>query len=67
MTLDECREGIGCGVVYQPQDGPPEGGIVTSVGNRYAFVRYTGDQHSKATDPGHLTWLSPTGNPGGET
>jgi len=60
MTLDECCANIGAGVVYKAACGcgEPEDGVITSVGNLYAFVRYRGDNHSKATHPDHLTLLS---------
>jgi len=57
MTLDECRGNIGAGVVYTPTHGGREDGVITSVGDRYVFVRYRGDQHSKATSPDDLTRL----------
>jgi len=57
MTLDECRGNIGAGVVYTPTHGDREDGVITSVGDRYVFVRYRGDQHSKATSPDDLTRL----------
>jgi hypothetical protein len=31
-----------------------EDGVIISVNDTYVFVRYTGDQHSKATRPGDL-------------
>lgn len=59
MTLNEARallaESPGPpGVVYRPEGRPPEDGVITDVNERYVFVRYRGDQHSKATDPGML-------------
>jgi hypothetical protein len=51
---------IGRGVVYTPYEGAPsEDGIITSVNERYVFVRYRHDIHSKATDPKDLRWLAP--------
>lgn len=58
MTLDECRASIGAGVVYSPRHGAREDGVITSVGYQYAFVRYAGDQSSKATNPDDLTLLA---------
>ena len=71
MTLDEAREHIGHGVVYQPPypGAPIEQGVITSVtepdlGSRdrsaapgYVFVRYGADYASKATRPQDLTLL----------
>lgn len=61
MTLDQAREHTGHGVVYRPYarelDGVEQGEI-TSVGQQYVFVRYAGDQHSKATAPEALTLLA---------
>lgn len=59
MTLDECRESVGKGVVYTPGHGcgASEDGVITSVGDAYVFVRYRGDSHSKATHPSNLTLL----------
>jgi hypothetical protein len=55
MTLDEARDHIGKGVVYEAYPGgPQEDGVVTSVGDQYVFVRFTGDHHSKATHPSLL-------------
>jgi hypothetical protein len=51
MTLGEAREHLGEGVVYRTAYGKTEDGVITSVGDRWVFVRYAGDQRSKATDP----------------
>ena len=62
MTLDEARAHVHDRVVYRPAGAPgaPPAeameGVITSVGPLWAFVRYGGDEHSKATDPGQL-WL----------
>ena len=58
MTIDQCRAHIGDGVVYDPGHGEREDGVITSVSATHAFVRYSGDQHSKATDPADLTLLA---------
>ena len=42
---------VGDGVVYAPAHGVREDGVVTGVDDRYVFVRYAGDEHSKATRP----------------
>lgn len=51
MTLEEAADRIGRPVTYTPHDGPDraEQGVITAVTERYVFVRYGGDQHSKAT------------------
>lgn len=58
MTLDECREKIGHGVVYDP--GYPgarrEAGVLVDVGPVYAMVRY--GEWVKATPPESLTLLA---------
>ena len=58
MTLDEARTGIGRGVVYRSFHGAAEDGVITGVSDSMVFVRYAGDQHSKATPPERLVWLS---------
>lgn len=58
MTLDEAREHIGDGVIYQPVGYPTEGGVITGVSDCFVFVRYRGDGHSKATAAEMLTLLA---------
>jgi hypothetical protein len=61
VTLDEARQHIGRGVVYQAcSHCPREDGVITSVNDAYVFVRYAGDQQSKATNPADLTLLFST-------
>lgn len=64
MTLDEARAAVGRQVVYARYDDPfygnvvtagPEYGIITSVNDRYVFVRYGNSPTGKATDPADLT------------
>ena len=68
MNLDEARAGIGRGVVYTPRnlDGRPllhkrEDGVITSVSDRFVFVRYAG-QHptaaGQATEPDRLEFAT---------
>lgn len=58
MTLDEARDHIGAGVIYEPYPGAPkEDGAITSVNDTFVFVRYVGDRASKATAPELLTLL----------
>lgn len=59
MTLDQARALLGAGVVYRPfPGGLPEDGVITSVTDRWVFVRYRGDVGAKATDPAQLTPLA---------
>jgi hypothetical protein len=57
VTLDEALGHVDHGVVYAPAHGKREDGVITSVGTRYVYVRYAGDAHSKATEPGDLELL----------
>jgi hypothetical protein len=57
MTLDEAEQHIGAGVVYRPFEGRAEDVVITSVNEHYVFVRYAGDQSSKATNPADLELL----------
>jgi hypothetical protein len=59
VTLDAARTRVGDTVLYQ-RPGVSERGVVTSVGQRYVFVRYAGDTGSKATRPEDLEWLPRT-------
>jgi hypothetical protein len=60
MTLDEARENIGRGAIYQPYEGAPvEAGDITSVNERFVFVHYAGDRQSKATRAEDLRWETP--------
>jgi hypothetical protein len=63
MDLETAREHVGDAVVYLdpyygPSPGNPEQGTITSVGDRYVFVRYGSDFGSKATDPDSLELLA---------
>lgn len=58
LTLDRARTHIGAGVVYTPGHGRCEDGIIIDVRDPWVLVRYTGDQHAKATAPEHLTLLT---------
>lgn len=54
---DDFEEGEG--VIYTPQYGPCEDGIVTSIGTNVVFVRYTATQaYGTATYPHDLFKLS---------
>ena len=60
LTADIAREHIGRGVVYCPQHGPREDGVITSVGHglgAMVFVRYRDDETSKAIRPVDLMFL----------
>jgi hypothetical protein len=58
MTLEKARQSIGMGVVYIPFPGCSkeqyEYGVITSVNDRFVFVRYGRDIISKATRPDDL-------------
>lgn len=64
MTLEQARGCIGRTVIYARYDdrsdptrvtAGPERGAITSVGERYVFVRYGINVQSQATDPADLT------------
>ena len=60
ITLDIARANVGRGVIYTAYDGAPsEQGVITSANDNYVFVRYDGDQQSKATRPEDLRWMTP--------
>lgn len=59
MTLDEARASIGLLVVYRRQGQDPDQGVITSVNDRYVFVRYGSQVGSAATDPADLERVSP--------
>lgn len=50
MTLEECAGAIGHKVTYRDH-GRTEDGVIASANHRFAFVRYGGDEHARATDP----------------
>lgn len=58
MTLEEARKNIGRYVTYTPFKGCSkdqlELGVITSVNERYVFVRYGNEINSKATRPEDL-------------
>jgi hypothetical protein len=58
MTIEEAREHIGHGVVYRPAHGDTEEGTITSVNDRFVFVRYGSRRTSAATEPGALALLA---------
>lgn len=55
MTLDEARSRTGDAVTYRAP-GVTDYGVITSVNNRFVFVRYGADKHSKATSPTALAF-----------
>ena len=57
MTIDEAKQYVGSGVVYDSGQGKQDG-VISSVNSTWVFVRYSGDLHSKATDPNHLSLLA---------
>lgn len=61
MTIDQCRAHIGGDVIYLPRGGSAESaekGIIVSVSDCWAFVRYGSRIASAATDPADLTLLA---------
>lgn len=52
---------LGRRVVYRTRWNTEEG-VVTSFNEKYVFVRYGDDHHSKATYPQHLFWTNETQN-----
>ena len=54
MTLEEARASIGLSVVYRRKNQKPDQGVVTSVNDRYVFVRYGSQVGSAATNPADL-------------
>lgn len=61
MKLEEAKNGVGRKVVYTPFEGCDpsllEEGVITSVNDRYVFVRYGSDKNSKPTSPYDLKFL----------
>ena len=51
MSIDEARDSIGLLVVYRRKGQPPDQGVITSVTDRYVFVRYGSQVGSAATNP----------------
>ena len=54
MSIDEARAHIGQLVVYRRLGQPPDQGVITSVNDRYVFVRYGSQVGSAATNPKDL-------------
>lgn len=54
MTLDEARDSIGLLVIYRRKGQKPDEGVITSVKDRYVFVRYGSQVGSAATNPADL-------------
>lgn len=63
MTLVEARAHIGNKVVYRAshvkRTEPGEEGVITSVNDRFVFVRYGPDTTAKATHPAMLDLVAP--------
>jgi hypothetical protein len=49
-------EDCGRGVVYAPQHGPREDGVIVRWNEDFIFVRYAGSETPKATNPADLEW-----------
>ena len=54
MSIDEARASIGLLVIYRRKNRPPDQGVITSVNDRYVFVRYGSQVGSAATNPADL-------------
>jgi hypothetical protein len=57
LTLEKASAHIDERVAYWRAGVPAEEGVITGVGTVYVYVRYGGDQHSKATNPADLTLI----------
>ena len=49
MTLQDAAANVGRAVVYRHGPSAVEEGVITSVNDRWVFVRYGSDKNSKAT------------------
>lgn len=56
ITLEQARAGIGRTVIYDDGHGRREAGVITSVSERFVFVRYGAAINSQATNPGDLVF-----------
>ena len=59
LTLAEARRRLDlgteyCRVEYRPAFDPPARGVITSVRDRFVFVRWDGYTEPQATDPANL-------------
>jgi hypothetical protein len=50
------EDDVGRAVVYRPPGLPPDEGVIVAFNERFVFVRYTGEQFSKATYYRHLEY-----------
>lgn len=58
MTTAEARDLIGRSVIYTAPHGARDEGVITSVNDRFVFVRY-GNHGSQATPPERLELAVP--------
>lgn len=58
MSLLEAANAVGRGVVYHPQSGRAEDGVITGVNAKWVFVRYGTQKWAKATAPEDLELLT---------
>jgi hypothetical protein len=61
MTIDEARAHIGDGVIWRPSGGgtdSTEEGAITSVSDRWVYVRFTAALTGVPIDPAYLTLLA---------
>lgn len=58
IDLTEARDRIGDGVLYLSGHTNAEQGYITSVNDRYIFVRFGNQAHGVACHPDSLRWLA---------
>jgi hypothetical protein len=49
MMIKVTEDDIGRVVIYRPRGLPPDEGVIVAFTERVVFVRYMGEQHSRAT------------------
>lgn len=61
MNIDQASDHVGATVLYRPNPGTVERGVIDSVNAAYVLVRYGLDARAKATAP-ELLELAPVGS-----
>ncbi len=56
--IEPTADDIGRKVVYERGDRPFDEGVITSFNEKYVFVRYGADTHSKATSRADLAYAA---------
>ena len=67
IDLQEGRQRIGDTVLYRNGYAADEQGYITSVNDRYVFVRFGAGAHGVACHPDSLRWLAHRAVNGGST